>query len=61
MDEVIINIDKFQNDDYISRQAVIERLKKEGKILYTTKGLNYLIRVIEELPSVIPVIPTCKE
>lgn len=61
MDEVIINIDKFQNDDYISRQAVIERLKKEDKILYTTKGLNYLIRVIEELPSVIPVIPTCKE
>ena len=39
-------------DDAVSREAVIERLKKEDKILYTTTGLNYLIRVIEELPSV---------
>lgn len=38
--------------DLISRQAVIERLKKEDKILYTTTGLNYLIRAIKELPSV---------
>lgn len=40
--------------DAISRQAVIERLKKEDKILYTTTGLNYLIRAIGELPSVNP-------
>lgn len=38
--------------EVISREAVIERLKKEDKILYTTTGLNYLIRVIEELPSI---------
>ena len=40
--------------DAISRQAVIERLKKEDKILYTPTGLNYLIRAIQELPSVKP-------
>lgn len=39
-------------EDCISRDAVVERLKKEDKILYTTTGLCYLIRVIEELPSV---------
>lgn len=39
-------------DDAISREAIIERLKKEDKILYTTTGLNYLIRVIEDLPPV---------
>jgi hypothetical protein len=41
-------------DDVVSRDAVIERLKKEDKILYTTTGLNYLIRVIEQLPPVTP-------
>ena len=39
-------------EDTISRQAVLERLKKEDKILYTTTGLNYLIRAINELPPV---------
>ena len=41
-------------EDAISRDTVIERLKKEDKILYTTTGLNYLIRVVEGLPSVTP-------
>ena len=40
------------DDDVVSREAVIEKLKKEDKVLYTTTGLNYLIRVIEELPPV---------
>lgn len=38
--------------DAVRREVVIERLKKEEKILYTPTGLNYLIRAIEELPSV---------
>ena len=40
--------------DAISRQAVLERLKREEKILYTPTGMNYLIRAIEEMPSVTP-------
>lgn len=44
-------------EDCISRQAVIERLKKEDKILYTPTGLNYLIRAIQELSSVKPQEP----
>lgn len=39
-------------EDAISRQAVLERLKREEKILYTPIGLDYLIRAIDELPSV---------
>ena len=41
-------------EDAINRQAVLERLKREEKILYTPTGMNYLIRVIEEMPSVKP-------
>ena len=45
----------------MSRQAVIERLKKEDKILYTPTGLNYLIRAIEELPPVLQKSETVTE
>ena len=41
-------------DDAISRQAVLERLKREEKILYTPTGMNYLINSIKALPSVKP-------
>ena len=40
--------------DAISRQAVLERIKREEKILYTPTGMNYLIRVIKEIPLVTP-------
>ena len=55
--EVIIDIENPKDNDLISKQAVIERLKKEDKILYTTMGLNYLIRAIKDLPSVNPQEP----
>ena len=54
---MIKGVVKEQSGDLISRQAVLERLKKEDKILYTTTGLNYLIRAIGELPSVKPQEP----
>lgn len=40
--------------DLIRRQAVLEMLKREEKILYTPTGMNYLIRAIKEIPSVNP-------
>lgn len=45
-------------EDCISREAVIEKLKQEEKILYTPTGMNYLIRAIKALPSVTPTRPT---
>ena len=42
------------NEDAISRQAVLERIKREEKILYTPTGMNYPIRVIKEIPLVTP-------
>lgn len=41
-------------EDCISRQAVVERIKREEKVLYTPTGMNYLIRAINDLPSVKP-------
>lgn len=40
--------------DYISRQDVIDKLKREEKILYSPVGAEYLIRAIEDLPSAQP-------
>ena len=41
-------------NDLISRQAAIDRLKREEKVLYTPTGMNYLIRAIKDLPPVNP-------
>ncbi len=40
--------------DMVSRQAVIDRLKREKKILYSPAGAEYLIGSIEDLPSIQP-------
>ena len=41
-------------DDCISRQAAIDKLKREERILYTSAGAKYLIRAFEDLPSAQP-------
>ena len=40
--------------DYISRQAAIDKLKREEKIFYSPTGLRYLIGAIRDLPSAQP-------
>lgn len=42
------------NDDLISRQAAIDKLKREEKIFYSPTGLRYLIGAIRDLPSAQP-------
>ena len=41
-------------DDLISRQSVIDKLKREEKIFYSPAGLKYLIGAVRDLPSVQP-------
>ena len=41
-------------DDLISRQAAIDKLKREEKIFYSPTGLRYLIGAIRDLPSAQP-------
>ena len=40
--------------DLISRQAAIDKLKREEKIFYSPTGLRYLIGAIRDLPSAQP-------
>lgn len=47
-------IEQEHCEDAISRQAVLERIKREEEILYTPTGMNYLIRVIKGIPPVTP-------
>ena len=42
------------NDDTISRQAAIDKLKREEKIFYSPAGLKYLIGAVRDLPSARP-------
>lgn len=48
-------------DDLISRHAVIDKLKREKKILYSPVGAEYLIKAIEDLPSAQTEIIRCKD
>lgn len=41
-------------EDAISREAVVDRIKREEKIFYTPIGMNSIIKSIEQLPSVTP-------
>ena len=41
-------------DDLISRQSVIDKLKREEKIFYSPAGLKYLIGAVRDLPSAQP-------
>ena len=52
--DMAIEVLKQGCDDLISRQSVIDRLKREEKILYSPAGLKYLIRAVRDLPSVHP-------
>ena len=47
--------------DAISREAVVDRIKREEKIFYTPIGMNSIIRSIEQLPPVIPKSETVTE
>lgn len=55
-DDLIDKVKELENpcEDCISRQAVIDRIKREEKVLYTPTGMNYLIRAIKDLPPVTP-------
>ena len=41
-------------DDLISRESVIDKLKREEKIFYSPAGLKYLIGAVRDLPSAQP-------
>ena len=45
-------------NDLISRQAAIDKLKREEKIFYSPNGLRYLIGAIRDLPSAQPEQPS---
>jgi len=45
-------------NDLISRQAAIDKLKREEKIFYSPTGLRYLIGAIRDLPSAQPEQPS---